>query len=217
MIVCHFGRISIYSQGYTIAGRLGHSIIDPIPSLFTFKVEDKQLADLSGVLVLELFILVFSLLTGSLFCPGYSCLHLSLFLYSSSRLVFPLFWFLFFNEIFHYRCLGWVFNQIWTLLSASFIFFFFFIFSFFFSLQWCLLLVKFLFQFLANCFRVQVTFSKVKAKLKLQNMRRNMPQFVQACIYCGYLCENLGSRKKPCLRTVFEPAGRAYVGDPLGT
>lgn len=77
--------------------------------------------------------------------------------------------------------------------------------------------MKFLFQFLSNCFRVQVTFSKVKAKLKLQNMRRNMPQFVQACISCGYLCENLGSRKKPCLRTVFEPAGRAYVGDPLGT
>ncbi|RWR72611.1 HI0933_like domain-containing protein [Cinnamomum micranthum f. kanehirae] len=36
-------------QGYTIAGQLGHSIIDPIPSLFTFKVEDRQLADLSGV------------------------------------------------------------------------------------------------------------------------------------------------------------------------
>lgn len=36
-------------QGYNIASQLGHSIIDPIPSLFTFKVEDKQLAELSGV------------------------------------------------------------------------------------------------------------------------------------------------------------------------
>ncbi|OAY73120.1 Uncharacterized protein YtfP, partial [Ananas comosus] len=36
-------------QGYLIATQLGHSIIDPMPSLFTFKIEDAQLASLSGV------------------------------------------------------------------------------------------------------------------------------------------------------------------------
>ncbi|OAY75128.1 Uncharacterized protein YtfP, partial [Ananas comosus] len=36
-------------QGYSIAAQLGHSIIDPMPSLFTFKIEDAQLATLSGV------------------------------------------------------------------------------------------------------------------------------------------------------------------------
>ncbi|KAF7129613.1 hypothetical protein RHSIM_Rhsim10G0032000 [Rhododendron simsii] len=36
-------------QGYTLATQLGHSIIDPVPSLFTFKIEDPQLAELSGV------------------------------------------------------------------------------------------------------------------------------------------------------------------------
>ncbi|XP_058073863.1 uncharacterized protein LOC131222717 [Magnolia sinica] len=36
-------------QGYALAGQLGHSIIDPNPSLFTFKIEDTKLADLSGV------------------------------------------------------------------------------------------------------------------------------------------------------------------------
>ncbi|KAF7129506.1 hypothetical protein RHSIM_Rhsim10G0031600 [Rhododendron simsii] len=35
-------------QGYTLATQLGHSIIDPVPSLFTFKIEDPQLAELSG-------------------------------------------------------------------------------------------------------------------------------------------------------------------------
>ncbi|KAI8533847.1 hypothetical protein RHMOL_Rhmol10G0041700 [Rhododendron molle] len=35
--------------GYTLATQLGHSIIDPVPSLFTFKIEDPQLAELSGV------------------------------------------------------------------------------------------------------------------------------------------------------------------------
>ncbi|XP_058185029.1 uncharacterized protein LOC131302420 isoform X3 [Rhododendron vialii] len=38
-------------QGYTLATQLGHSIIDPVPSLFTFKIEDPQLAELSGVMV----------------------------------------------------------------------------------------------------------------------------------------------------------------------
>nr|XP_029123478.1 uncharacterized protein LOC105054088 isoform X2 [Elaeis guineensis] len=36
-------------QGYAIAVQLGHSIVDPVPSLFTFKIEDIQLASLSGV------------------------------------------------------------------------------------------------------------------------------------------------------------------------
>lgn len=36
-------------QGYSLAGQLGHSIVDPIPSLFTFKIKDSNLAELSGV------------------------------------------------------------------------------------------------------------------------------------------------------------------------
>lgn len=36
-------------QGYTIAEQLGHSIIDPIPSLFTFKIQDSHLTELAGV------------------------------------------------------------------------------------------------------------------------------------------------------------------------
>lgn len=37
------------SQGYSLATQLGHSIVDPVPSLFTFKIEDSELAELSGV------------------------------------------------------------------------------------------------------------------------------------------------------------------------
>lgn len=37
------------SQGYSLASQLGHSIVDPVPSLFTFKTTDSQLAELSGV------------------------------------------------------------------------------------------------------------------------------------------------------------------------
>ncbi|XP_044505451.1 uncharacterized protein YtfP isoform X2 [Mangifera indica] len=36
-------------QGYGLAAQLGHSIIDPVPSLFTFKIGDSQLTELSGV------------------------------------------------------------------------------------------------------------------------------------------------------------------------
>ncbi|KAI5341039.1 hypothetical protein L3X38_020313 [Prunus dulcis] len=36
-------------QGYSLASQLGHSIVDPVPSLFTFKIEDPRLADLSGI------------------------------------------------------------------------------------------------------------------------------------------------------------------------
>ncbi|XP_059670270.1 uncharacterized protein LOC132315871 isoform X2 [Cornus florida] len=36
-------------QGYALAAQLGHSPIEPVPSLFTFKIQDLQLAELSGV------------------------------------------------------------------------------------------------------------------------------------------------------------------------
>ncbi|KAJ3674656.1 hypothetical protein LUZ60_005272 [Juncus effusus] len=36
-------------QGYSIASKLGHSLIEPNPSLFTFKIADQNLANLSGV------------------------------------------------------------------------------------------------------------------------------------------------------------------------
>ncbi|KAK9682436.1 hypothetical protein RND81_10G073500 [Saponaria officinalis] len=36
-------------RGYSLAQELGHSIVDPIPSLFTFKIKDQDLAELSGV------------------------------------------------------------------------------------------------------------------------------------------------------------------------
>ncbi|KAJ4769443.1 FAD/NAD(P)-binding oxidoreductase family protein [Rhynchospora pubera] len=36
-------------QGYSIAAQLGHSIIDPMPSLFTFKISHESLPSLSGV------------------------------------------------------------------------------------------------------------------------------------------------------------------------
>ncbi|CAO2820891.1 unnamed protein product [Amaranthus hypochondriacus] len=36
-------------QGYSLASQLGHSIIDPVPSLFTFKIKDSNLAELAGV------------------------------------------------------------------------------------------------------------------------------------------------------------------------
>ncbi|XP_022938975.1 uncharacterized protein LOC111445022 isoform X1 [Cucurbita moschata] len=36
-------------QGFSLAAQLGHSLVDPVPSLFTFKIEDPQLAELSGV------------------------------------------------------------------------------------------------------------------------------------------------------------------------
>ncbi|CAA0823398.1 FAD/NAD(P)-binding oxidoreductase family protein [Striga hermonthica] len=36
-------------QGYRVATQLGHSIVKPVPSLFTFKIDDFQLVELSGV------------------------------------------------------------------------------------------------------------------------------------------------------------------------
>ncbi|XP_021278225.1 uncharacterized protein LOC110412103 isoform X1 [Herrania umbratica] len=36
-------------QGHSLAVQLGHSIVDPVPSLFTFKIEDSQLTELTGV------------------------------------------------------------------------------------------------------------------------------------------------------------------------
>ncbi|KAK9090609.1 hypothetical protein Sjap_023786 [Stephania japonica] len=42
-------------QGYNLATQLGHSIVNPVPSLFTFKIADKSLVELSGVLIPSLF------------------------------------------------------------------------------------------------------------------------------------------------------------------
>ncbi|WJX67795.1 hypothetical protein P8452_52232 [Trifolium repens] len=39
----------INRQGYQLASQLGHSIVEPMPSLFTFKIEDLRLRELSGV------------------------------------------------------------------------------------------------------------------------------------------------------------------------
>ncbi|MDB6169324.1 MAG: hypothetical protein JWM88_2188 [Verrucomicrobia bacterium] len=39
------------SAGLTIAGALGHTIVPPVPSLFTFHIDDKRLEGLSGVSV----------------------------------------------------------------------------------------------------------------------------------------------------------------------
>lgn len=36
-------------QGHHLAIQLGHSIVDPVPSLFTFKIDDPQLTELSGI------------------------------------------------------------------------------------------------------------------------------------------------------------------------
>ncbi|GLU01968.1 hypothetical protein SLE2022_192430 [Rubroshorea leprosula] len=36
-------------QGYNLAVQLGHSIVDPVPSLFTLKIEDSQITELAGV------------------------------------------------------------------------------------------------------------------------------------------------------------------------
>lgn len=36
-------------QGYDLATQFGHSIIKPVPSLFTFKIDDIQLTELSGI------------------------------------------------------------------------------------------------------------------------------------------------------------------------
>lgn len=43
------------SQGYKLASQLGHSIVKPVPSLFTFKIDDFQLVELSGVIFLPIF------------------------------------------------------------------------------------------------------------------------------------------------------------------
>jgi len=39
------------SGGLAIAGSLGHTIVPPVPSLFTFNIKDPRLADISGVSV----------------------------------------------------------------------------------------------------------------------------------------------------------------------
>ncbi|GFZ19157.1 FAD/NAD(P)-binding oxidoreductase family protein [Actinidia rufa] len=42
-------------QGYSLATQLGHSIVEPVPSLFTFKIDDPQLAELAGLGARDLF------------------------------------------------------------------------------------------------------------------------------------------------------------------
>ena len=39
-------------QGHSLATQFGHSIVDPVPSLFTFKINDPLLAELAGVIFL---------------------------------------------------------------------------------------------------------------------------------------------------------------------
>lgn len=50
-----------FLKGYRLVAQLNHSIVDPVPSLFTFKIEDPQLAELAGVM----FIIVFLFFTTS--------------------------------------------------------------------------------------------------------------------------------------------------------
>lgn len=40
-------------QGYQFAQRLGHTIEEPVPSLFTFQIKDRRIQDLSGISVPE--------------------------------------------------------------------------------------------------------------------------------------------------------------------
>ncbi|WJX68232.1 hypothetical protein P8452_52620 [Trifolium repens] len=42
-------------QGYQLASQLCHSIVEPMPSLFTFKIEDLRLRELSGVKYLPIY------------------------------------------------------------------------------------------------------------------------------------------------------------------
>ncbi|CAA7055388.1 unnamed protein product [Microthlaspi erraticum] len=37
------------SEGHDLATRFGHSIVDPVPSLFTFKINDPLLIELAGI------------------------------------------------------------------------------------------------------------------------------------------------------------------------
>ncbi|KAL7618266.1 hypothetical protein Lser_V15G03380 [Lactuca serriola] len=39
------------STGYNLASQLGHSIIKPVPSIFTFKIDDIQFTELSGITI----------------------------------------------------------------------------------------------------------------------------------------------------------------------
>ncbi|CAI9294422.1 unnamed protein product [Lactuca saligna] len=46
-------RAAAIFPGYNLANLLGHSIIKPVPSLFTFKIDDIQLTELSGITFLK--------------------------------------------------------------------------------------------------------------------------------------------------------------------
>jgi len=47
------GQTSGGGGGFDLAGALGHTIIPPVPSLFTFRIDDPVLANLAGVAVAE--------------------------------------------------------------------------------------------------------------------------------------------------------------------
>ncbi|KAL6587508.1 hypothetical protein OROMI_000486 [Orobanche minor] len=48
-VVCTVPTVLGTVFGYKLAAQLGHSIVKPVPSLFTFKIDDFQLVELSGV------------------------------------------------------------------------------------------------------------------------------------------------------------------------
>lgn len=48
-VIVVFYVVVFYEQGHELAQKLGHSIVEPQPSLFTFKVKDAALAELAGV------------------------------------------------------------------------------------------------------------------------------------------------------------------------
>lgn len=63
------------SQGHRLAAQLGHSIVDSVPSLFTFKIADSQLTELSGVSYSSLLILMetHAILVVARFCDQFGC------------------------------------------------------------------------------------------------------------------------------------------------
>ncbi|XP_024974179.1 uncharacterized protein LOC112512444 isoform X4 [Cynara cardunculus var. scolymus] len=44
-----FSDHGVKLKGYNLATQLGHSIIKPVPSLFTFKIDDTRITELSGI------------------------------------------------------------------------------------------------------------------------------------------------------------------------
>jgi hypothetical protein len=70
-------------QGYSFAAQHGHTIIPPVPSLFTFKIANKRLADLSGVMIHQYFsTITYLMLTRSHGLTDWKKITLPLFLLS---------------------------------------------------------------------------------------------------------------------------------------